>query len=215
MTITATLDTPSELACLRERRLGWSICYGPAGGRVLGWVERRGCLRVLLGEPIDGECEPGLEHRLLGVALTALVGGISAADTADRITSQGGDLWVTRLAPRLGIAVLDLFESGHVEIACRYSPSVLHLRHGEPVAMLPEVPGFELAMADVQTGDRLVAYSGSFLGSLPPETVSEVPELACDQVDSVAVWRRLIASREESARNEPATLNLLIITRSG
>jgi hypothetical protein len=214
MTITAALGEPVGQTCVEERLLGWSICRGRSEGPVLGWVGHHGCLRVLLGEPMSEDTPLFPRSRLLRMALTALAEQVSASDTVARLVAGDASRDLDPV-PRFGLVIIDLFEDGHAEVACRYSPSVLYLGRSDQVALLPKIPGTDSAVADLAPGDRIVAYSGSFLGSLPPETVSDVPALLRDQADAAVAWRQLVARRDDSAADQPPPLDLLIITREG
>lgn len=218
MTVAYALDRRdhvADLAHLDTQAVGWNVCLGRHTGRLVKLLRAQDRLRLVIGEPLSDQPSADLAPRVIGLARTLLFARLDPDQTVDRLAAL--TIWPElgeASAPRLSIAVADLFADGVVEVACRYAPSVLRATAGGMLELLPpSLPDKIAGSSRLDSGDHLIAYSASFLGALPPETLSALPNRAQAHSDPCGLWNELAASRA-SSRDRGTPADLVVLTRS-
>lgn len=139
-----------------------------------------GLVRVLIGEPATRGRHASVADQLQNAIAKLLDMRCSAADSVDvlcRVMARqlGGDQ-----LPGPSLTLIDLYESGRADIACRAAPPVLHVRADAPVdaAECAGSGGVESDLIHADLGDHLVALSPGSIQVLAADEIMTIPKRA-------------------------------------
>lgn len=196
---------PADIAVLDGETSGWQVCLGRNPGRLVRLIKAAQRLRLVVGEPLLDDSSAPHIWQVFDQVHTLL--DASPGEVVDRVADGP--------VPWLSITIADLRPDGNVTVACKYAPSVLHVRSSGSIGLLPGASGPDHAGAWLDEGDHLVAYSASCLGSLAPQTLADLPHLGHAHTGPCGLWEDLMASRASSSSADQGTpADLVVITRS-
>ncbi len=190
---------------------GWRICTAPKPSSVLGVVRASGVLRVVLGEEADPAEPGGPTTRVLELAAAMTADRRPLQEVADVLSGSRAAAAPRHPVAPASITLIDLHPDGLADIACRYSPSLMYSPRDRPIQLLPPTPGPYACPIRLSDGDRLLAYTPSFLESQQPQTLVDLPTAMAEESDPCALWSWITSAPDDPA----AAPELVIISRSG
>lgn len=210
--LTAASVGHAHVAETAARQIGWRICTAPRPSSVLGVVRTDDVLRIILGEVAEATDSATSAARVLEFAAGMTADRRPLQEVAD-VLAGSRSMSGHRPPASSSITLIDLHPDGSADIACRCSPSLMYARAGQPIQLLPPTPNPSAGGIRLVEGDRLLAYTPSFLESQPPQLLVDLPAAAAAESDACALWN-WVSSTAAAAEQPAPTPDLVIITRT-
>lgn len=181
-------------SCVDNPVRGWSVCLTAWHHGLAIAVDSPDRLRVVVVEPSTHDRSATLEPQTRLAAARLLEAGLSSSDSLEALCGLISRQWRWRV-PGPSIVLLDLATSGHVEMAGRIAPPVLHV----PAQRSPKgiSPG-DGTTVELDVDDHLLAFSPSFVERAPARALGELPQYVRTSTRPCELRDRLVRTFDDS-----------------